>query len=195
MKIAAEFYTENKRGRQQLTSRCRVCYCAKVKAWRDANPDKCRAMRKSQAGQKRQRDPVKRKEYNRRYNKSDRAREARARWAKTDKAKAIQRRSAQRVRWPKLLATTYGITVEEYAWMLHAQDFSCAICRQAFSRDVIPGSDPRSNRERPCVDHNHDTGSVRGLVCGWCNYGILGPLEKAGADKIARALAYLGVPA
>jgi hypothetical protein len=47
--------------------------------------------------------------------------------------------------------------------MLAAQDERCAICR---SPDW-PGKD-----SRPHVDHDHETGRVRGLLCGLCNNGL-----------------------
>lgn len=51
----------------------------------------------------------------------------------------------------------YGITPEQFKAMLKEQDFRCAICRT----------------EAPlCVDHNHETGKVRQLLCGRCNMGL-----------------------
>lgn len=54
----------------------------------------------------------------------------------------------------------YGITVEAYDLLLDAQGGTCAIC----------GSPPVGRRL--CVDHNHDTNSVRGLLCDSCNNGL-----------------------
>jgi len=58
------------------------------------------------------------------------------------------------------LLREYGLTGEDYAAIREEQDWRCAICRQEF------GS------ERPCVDHDHETGKVRGLLCRSCNRGI-----------------------
>jgi len=56
------------------------------------------------------------------------------------------------------LIRDYGITVEEYDEMLMAQDGTCAICE-------LPPTDGKPLR----VDHNHETGQVRGLLCHNCN--------------------------
>ena len=55
----------------------------------------------------------------------------------------------------------YGLTPAEYVAMLHEQGGTCAICDQ-----VNP-----DGREL-CVDHCHETGDVRGLLCHKCNTGI-----------------------
>ena len=62
----------------------------------------------------------------------------------------------------------YGITVEQYGIMLVAQGSVCAICRQP-----EPAIDHRTGDvRRLSVDHCHDTGAVRGLLCTLCNQGI-----------------------
>lgn len=129
--------------------------------------------------------------YNKVYNATPKARAARAMWAKTPKARANRQRHEQRKRWPRWIKKTYGITVEEYAWMLHDQNFLCPICGKRFSFQIISAK-TQSRTTRPCVDHNHETGSVRGLVCGWCNYGLLGPIERSGITRLLNALSYLG---
>ncbi|SRR6266536_2720793 len=57
----------------------------------------------------------------------------------------------------------YGITEEQWAAMLAAQDEKCAICRT----DEWPGKD-----NRPHADHDHVTGRFRGILCGDCNLGL-----------------------
>lgn len=51
----------------------------------------------------------------------------------------------------------YGITPTEYDFLLATQDEHCAMCPSA---------------DRLVVDHCHDTGRVRGLLCHACNVGI-----------------------
>lgn len=55
----------------------------------------------------------------------------------------------------------YGLTVEQYDEMLERQGHVCGIC----------GKGP-SGKRRLAVDHDHETGGVRGLLCGECNMGI-----------------------
>lgn len=54
---------------------------------------------------------------------------------------------------------SYGITPEEYAALLERQDNACAICRVPFTGE-------------PHVDHAHENGQVRGLLCMGCNTSI-----------------------
>lgn len=58
----------------------------------------------------------------------------------------------------KSLKVKYGITVERYEFMLQAQGGVCKICNKKC----------RSGN-RLAVDHCHETGRVRGLLCGVCN--------------------------
>lgn len=61
------------------------------------------------------------------------------------------------------LKRKYGITPEDYDRILAAQGGVCAICR-------TPPPDPRGFRMH--VDHDHESGRVRGILCGPCNQGI-----------------------
>lgn len=65
------------------------------------------------------------------------------------------------------LKRSYGITLVEYETMLAAQDGKCAICKgPERTRDKDGG--PR----RMPVDHDHETGKVRGLICTHCNRAL-----------------------
>lgn len=56
----------------------------------------------------------------------------------------------------------YGITHQDYEQMLKAQNGQCAICKS---------EDPK-RWDHFSVDHNHETGEVRGLLCHTCNTGL-----------------------
>lgn len=61
------------------------------------------------------------------------------------------------------LRNKYGMTIADYARMLQEQEGRCAIC----------GSDsPRGRYANFAVDHDHETGQVRGLLCYPCNVGL-----------------------
>lgn len=55
----------------------------------------------------------------------------------------------------------YGVTREEFDRMLKEQDGKCAICKT-----FEPGPRALSTLQ---VDHDHETGKVRGLLCQACN--------------------------
>lgn len=56
---------------------------------------------------------------------------------------------------------SFNITLENYDEMLEQQKGVCAIC----GGKNIEG-------RRLCVDHDHITGTIRGLLCGFCNNRI-----------------------
>lgn len=57
---------------------------------------------------------------------------------------------------------TYGITGEQYHEMLVSQSGVCAIC----------GNEQVGGHRLLCVDHCHNSGQVRGLLCVSCNTGL-----------------------
>ena len=60
------------------------------------------------------------------------------------------------------LKQTYGITYDDYLEMFNEQDGKCLICSR-HQKDL---------KLALAVDHCHDTGMIRGLLCGNCNSGI-----------------------
>lgn len=54
----------------------------------------------------------------------------------------------------------YGLTQEEFLKLLEEQP-NCPGCGLAFSEEF-----------RACIDHDHETKKVRGLLCTWCNSAI-----------------------
>lgn len=71
----------------------------------------------------------------------------------------------------------YGLTQDQYDDMIDAQDNRCAICRKETAGKALH------------VDHDHETGRVRGLLCGPCNMG-LGHFGDD-VDRMADAIRYL----
>ena len=61
----------------------------------------------------------------------------------------------------------YGLTREDYDKMLASQDGTCAICNK---KNEMKKS--KKDAYQLSVDHNHDTGEIRGLLCMNCNFGI-----------------------
>lgn len=55
----------------------------------------------------------------------------------------------------------YGLLAEDFVRMLRKQNIRCAICDVEFRPD-----------QKPHVDHSHNCGTVRGLLCNNCNIGL-----------------------
>jgi hypothetical protein len=52
----------------------------------------------------------------------------------------------------------YGMTIEEFDQMREDQNGLCAVCK-------FPHAELH-------IDHDHETGRIRGLLCNKCNLGI-----------------------
>lgn len=95
---------------------------------------------------------------------------------------AAARRARENKRWWLKL---YGLTPDQYEAMLAEQGGVCAICSRAERYIDARTGEPR----KLAVDHCHDTGRVRGLLCGTCNRG-LGQFEDD-RSRLERAAEYL----
>lgn len=56
--------------------------------------------------------------------------------------------------------STYGLSESSYKELIEVQNNLCAICGKKDEGKVL------------CVDHDHKTGQVRGLLCNNCNIGL-----------------------
>lgn len=83
-------------------------------------------------------------------------------------------------RYRRALLKRYGLTPEGYEALFEAQSGLCAICRR---------DDGQTKHGMLHVDHDHDSGRVRGLLCSTCNTGI-GHLGDD-IERVKLALAYL----
>ena len=57
---------------------------------------------------------------------------------------------------------SYGITLEEHNRMFEKQNGVCYLCKK-------PGD---GRWKKLCVDHDHETGKVRKLLCRSCNTAL-----------------------
>lgn len=82
------------------------------------------------------------------------------------------------------LGTMFGLTEDDYQRMLKAQDGRCYVC----------GFKPR--KTRLAVDHDHETGLVRGLLCAKQGVGCNGTLGffRDNIEVFRRFVAYLESP-
>jgi hypothetical protein len=76
------------------------------------------------------------------------------------------------------LGKSYGLTVESYEAAVARAGGACEICGETCPTGT-----------RLSVDHDHMTGSLRGLLCRWCNAG-LGHFRDD-PTRLAAAIAYL----
>jgi hypothetical protein len=107
-----------------------------------------------------------------RWQNKKRKRKAQKRWRDKNPAK-----KDTKGRWVRALKT-YGISEAEYEAKLTEQAGCCKLC-----------GDPPIPGKRLCVDHDHDTGVVRGLLCRRCNL-LLG-LARENVELLLRMVGYL----
>lgn len=75
----------------------------------------------------------------------------------------------------------YGLDAESYDLLLEMQEHKCLLCGQSAADE----------KKALAVDHDHETGQIRGLLCQNCNKGI-GNLKddpsllRRAADYVAR---------
>jgi hypothetical protein len=95
-----------------------------------------------------------------------------------DRKKALSQKY-KHIKKDKDLQSTYGIDLETYHKMLAEQNHQCKICLA--HQDTL--------KRAMCVDHDHNTGKVRGLLCDTCNRSL--GLLKDNVDTLMRAVDYL----
>jgi hypothetical protein len=116
------------------------------------------------------------REYHQKYHEANREK-------RRAYARAYYRRN--KIKWRiSDLARKYGLTVEDYERMAGQQSGLCAICSRR------PNVAEDSETAILIVDHCHETGRVRGLLCGPCNRGI-GHLADD-TSRLRAAVEYLG---
>jgi len=59
------------------------------------------------------------------------------------------------------LTRKYGIKIGEFNNLLLSQGSVCAICNR-----------PKWTKLGPCLDHDHEAGMIRGILCSLCNAAI-----------------------
>lgn len=109
----------------------------------------------------------------------EKARNAAYRAANPEKARASTK--AWRVANPGKSSASarmkkYGVSQDCFQLMLAVQKNACGICKEIFLKS-------------PHVDHCHETGEVRGLLCGQCNKALGG--FKDSPEILERAKEYL----
>lgn len=125
-KVWAEFY-EDKHAVTGHRTRCKVCWSAASKKWREEHPNHD-------------------KEYSRQWRKDN-----------PDKHERLNRTLHLRHK--------YGLTIEDQWRILAEQDGRCATCPKLLT---VFGT----GLDDACIDHNHITKRIRGVLCGACNRAL-----------------------
>jgi hypothetical protein len=111
-----------------------------------------------------------RKEYQQKYRAENKEKikaylkSRRAQINERDKAHYQRTKDKHRDTWFK---RKYDITLEVYNTLLTKQNHVCAICLKPEET-----KDKKGNFKKLAIDHNHQSGHVRGLLCQKCNQGI-----------------------
>lgn len=107
---------------------------------------------------------VKRKQKQAEYyqKNKEKSRVAGASWKKANPDKVrLSNRKLQ-------VLNTYGLTWDKYLQLLTNSGGKCEIC----GTTVEPLAIGKGTKVAACVDHNHTTGAVRGILCRSCNVAL-----------------------
>lgn len=77
------------------------------------------------------------------------------------------------------LIRLYGITLDKYNEILKSQNDCCAVCLRHYSEFT----------RNLCVDHDHKTLEIFGVLCNHCNHRVIG--RNRDSEKFARVSEYL----
>lgn len=92
---------------------------------------------------------------------------------------AWKKRNPDKV-WAQQLNSKYAMSPAMYEYLMYEQMGGCAVCETPFGDSTL---------ERPHIEHNHETGVVRGLVHGRCN--LLIGIAKEDTHVLQKAIEYL----
>ena len=128
---------------------------------KDATYAACKACSSKYVVAYNKKHPEKRKIWSKRYRDKhkDKASAASKAWLKAHPEKV---REYAINGYKSHLKNKYGISIEDYDEMYIRQGGCCGIC----------GTHQSKLGKRFCIDHDHDSGGVRGLLCDRCNTSI-----------------------
>lgn len=128
-----KFFSKDKSHKDGLTSRCKQC----IAEINQLNRVGRIATRKTYEKNNWDKISTKKKEYNEKQENKDRKKDQK-------------------------LRAKFGITLEDYEYMVESQKGLCAIC----------GVEQSGFKKVLSVDHDHNNGKIRGLLCHSCNVGL-----------------------
>lgn len=90
--------------------------------------------------------------------------------------------AAELIRRKAYLKRYYGISIEQYNELIQKYNNTCWICRKPQDQFL----------KNLSVDHDHQTGEIRGLLCYSCNRNLVG--HHRDAEMFLKAYEYLKGP-
>ena len=143
---------------------------ASRKTWNEAHPEKVEEY-KIQCAQFYKDNPDKKKSKDKKYRDKNKLRlnAMNRKWRKNN-PEVVRKHNLKKY---------FGLTVQDYDNMYIEQGGCCAIC----------GTHQSELKLRLSVDHDHETGQLRGLLCGSCNTAL--GLLKDSIGILDNAISYL----
>lgn len=147
---------------------CSTCRLENTKRWRNKNKEKVLFLEKKYRMENVEKCKAKDKKS---YEKHKEAR------LEADKDYYWNGGGKQKARW-RIIKRKYGITREEFNEVFERQGMACAICgKRDFTEWTLN------------IDHDHETGRLRGILCNNCNIAI--GLMKDNVGFLECAIKYL----
>ncbi len=156
--------------RRTVPPECYRCRADRAARWRAANPERHRQTIHTRYLKNRDKLIAQTKAW--RAKNRDYAKARAAAWAKKNPEKTLDMYRRKR-------AKQFGLTLEQYDAMHSSQKGCCAICQRHES----------NFKRRLAIDHDHESGNVRQLLCIKCNV-IIGHTGDS-IEILEAAIAYL----
>ena len=162
-KLSYDLFNKSSSNKDGLQTWCRECQKKKYDVYRRAHPEKQKARWKRYYLKNRGRMIKRTRDYEKKLSREEYV----ERYKRYNQESRLHR---------------YGLDSEKYSKLLESQQQKCGMCSQLLNTDK-----PSSIH----IDHNHETGKVRGILCNGCNL-FLGRYESKRYDKkVSQAQTYL----
>lgn len=133
-----------KKHRESAAPEQKAAQAERMRKWREANKAQVKAYQEQWKSKNVENIAEYQQKYNAEYRKRD---------------------EVQHQAFIRNLSSNYGISHDDFNRMWEGQNGQCAVC----GFNLVPRG---RTKYSACVDHNHDTGEIRGLLCRGCNHGI-----------------------
>jgi hypothetical protein len=166
-----KYYSENKEHIKERTSK-----------WSKNNSDKVRKAQRENYIKNREHIRKRKNDYRHKHREEINAKSREKYSQKTSNKQEYgreYRRKNREHRKDIALKYSFGISLEEYNKIFDRQEGKCAICG-------IPRNE--TNKDF-AVDHNHETGEIRGLLCLYCNRMLGDAKDKV--ETLRKGIEYL----